>query len=366
MSRIYHPNLINQIVASGTEKDPLVLEGIVRKQGDGSLFLSWTGGGNGEPTLENVVKYRRSFDEGKSWTEESILFAHPRKGMFNPALFVDGNSLYAFPGSYYSYYETGFSQDMQTYISVSHDCGETFSIPHSIPGCINNIHIKCTRKVGNRWIFPCSWVEITDKYWASASYANKPCVVAGKEMVQPAPTQYKNGIEYYLDWHWNHTEFCGVLISDDEGSTFRICGRIGHEGTYFVEPMMAVLSDGTLVMLLRTKEHRLYESRSYDNGETWSDPVPTDIPSPITKVCLLQDSVGRIYLLHNPNPGGRNPLSLWISKDDMHTWGTKIDLVQDLESPLCYPDGFIDEERGKLCFAWDDRKHIYYSEYPLG
>ena len=37
MSRIYHPNLINQIVASGTEKDPLVLEGIVRKGGRQSV-----------------------------------------------------------------------------------------------------------------------------------------------------------------------------------------------------------------------------------------------------------------------------------------------------------------------------------------
>jgi hypothetical protein len=282
-----------------------------------------------------------------------------------PALFMDGNSLYAFPCSYYSYHETGFSQDMQSYISVSHDCGETFSLPHSIPGCINNIHIKCTLKIGNRWIFPCSWVEITDKYWASAANANKSCIVAGKEIRQPAPEQYKNLVEYNLDWYGNHTEFCGVLISDDEGKTFRIRGRIGHVGTYFVEPVMTLLSDGTLIMLLRTKEHCLYESRSYDNGETWSEPVATDIPSPITKVCLLRDHAGRIYLLHNPSTTARSPLSVWISNDDMKSWNRKIDLVQDSVRPVCYPDGFIDEDRGLLCFSWDDRSHIYYSEFPI-
>ena len=40
-------------------------------------------------------------------------------------------------------------------------------------------------------------------------------------------------------------------------------------------------------------------------------------------------------------------------------------MVSDDDMPLCYPDGFIDEEKGALCFSWDDRKSVYYSEYPL-
>lgn len=363
MSRVYHPDFRTVVVSTAPHEDPLVLEGIVRKLADGSLFLSWTGGGDAEPREENVTKYSRSFDNGCTWTSEEILFSHPKKGIFTPALFVDGTNLYAFPNSYYN--DTNFSQDMQSYISVSHDCGATFSAPRSLPGCINNVHIKCTLKVGKRWIFPCSWIEITGHYWASYINGNKPCIVGGK-VTEPEETDQCAVCN--SNWYGNHTEYCGVLISEDEGKSFQIRGRIGHEGTYFVEPMMTVLSDGTFVMLLRTGEKRLYESRSYDSGETWTEPKATDIPSAITKVLLLKDSLGRIYLVHNPNGDSfhRSPLALWISEDDMQTWKYKIELARDDTMPLCYPDGFLDEERQMLCLSWDDRKNIYYSEFPIG
>ena len=43
----------------------------------------------------------------------------------------------------------------------------------------------------------------------------------------------------------------------------------------------------------------------------------------------------------------------------------KYDPVQDSDRAVCYPDGFIEEERGMPCFSWDDRNNIYYSEFPL-
>lgn len=354
MNRIYNPELKTVVVASGTECDPLVLEAIVRKNTDGSLFFSWTGGGNAEPRVENVIKFKKSYDGGRSWSEEKILFAHPSKGMFMPAVYSEGNMLIAFPNSYYGWESTGFCQDMQSYISVSNDGGESFSTPKTIPLGINGVHVKNTLKVGDRLIFPCSWIELTGETWASFYGQNKPCVVNGKI--------YERGEESF---YGNHTEYCGALLSDDNGKTFRLCGRIGNKGRFFVEPMAIDLSDGTLVMLLRTGEKRLYKSFSHDNGETWSQPTPTDIPSPITKVMLLKDKEGAIYLLHNPSVERRSPLSVWVSRDDMRSWSVKVDLVSDDDMPLCYPDGFIDEGKGALCFSWDDRKSVYYSEYQL-
>lgn len=354
MGRVYNPDLKTVVVAKGTESDPLVLEAIVRKNKDGSLFFSWTGGGNAEPRVENVIKCKKSYDNGKTWSEEKILFAHPGKGMFMPAVYSDGNRLLAFPNSYYGWESTGFCQDMQSYISVSEDGGESFSIPKGIPTRINAVHIKNTIKVQDRLIFPCSWIEQTGEYWASFFGQNKPCVVDGKVYERFDGSFYSN-----------HTEYCGTLLSDDGGKTFRLCGRIGAEGRFFVEPVAVELSDGSLVMLLRTGEKRLYKSLSYDKGESWSEPVPTDIPSPITKVMLHKDGDGAIYLLHNPSVEKRSPLSVWVSRDDMQSWAVKVVLVSDEDEPLCYPDGFIDEERGVLCISWDDRKSVYYSEFPL-
>lgn len=345
-------------VATGHGEDTIILEGIVRKLGDGSLFLSWTGGGRMEPCQKNRTMCSRSYDGGKTWEEERILFQHPVKGVFTPALFVDGNRLFAYPGSYYD--DTNFAQDMQSYWSVSEDGGKTFSSPASFPGCINNVHIKCTKKIGNRWIFACSWIELDGDCWAPPG-GEKACIVAGKEI-----PEWPNHV---WDWNWhNHTEYCGALISEDEGKSWKICGRIGRKGRRFVEPMLVELSDGTLVMYLRTNEPWLYESRSTDGGEHWSEGVRTEIPSAVTKVCLLRDQAGTIYLLHNPNPAGRNPLELWISRDDLKTWEEKHILVSgDGEKDwICYPDGFLDEERKMLCFAWENRKAVFYSEFPIG
>ena len=51
-------NLKTVLVASAkTEDDTLVLEGIVRKLADGSLFMSWTGGGSFEPCQKNKTFY---------------------------------------------------------------------------------------------------------------------------------------------------------------------------------------------------------------------------------------------------------------------------------------------------------------------
>ena len=344
-------------VATGHGEDSIILEGIVRKLENGTLFLSWTGGGTYEPSQKNRTMYSRSFDGGKTWEPERILFQHPKKGIFTPALFVDGNRLFAFPGSYYD--DTNFAQDMQSYWSVSEDGGGRFSVPCSFPGCINNIHIKCTKKIGNRWLFACSWIELDGNGWAPPG-GDKASIVAGNENVE------WNG----TIWEWNgqnHTEYCGVLMSEDEGKSWRICGRIGHTGRRFVEPMLEELSDGTLVMLLRTDEPWLWISRSTDGGEHWSESERTEIPSAVTKVCLLRGNDGAIYLLHNPNPKGRNPLELWISRDDMNTWQEKHTLLsgEDEKECFCYPDGFLDEERKMLCFAWENRKAVYYSEFSL-
>ena len=351
-------------IASGTEDDPIVLEAVLRKLKNGSLFISWTAGGDTEPCEKNRTMYKRSFNNGKTWEREKILFQHSVKGMFTPCLFSDDNLLYAFPGSYFD--QTTFLQDFQSYWSVSEDFGETFSMPASFPGCINNIHIKDAIRIGKRILLACSWRELCGHNWAPPG--ERPCIVAGEEL-----TYDTSEFDQFKSWGARgHFEYCGVMISDDDGKTWKICGRLGLPDKMghisFTEPSLVELSDGTLAMYIRNNyEHWIYESHSTDCGETWSKPVRTDIPSAISKTILLRGNDGTIYMLFNPNPKGRNRLELWISRDDLKTWEEKVTLVssENEKDVFCYPDGFIDEERGRICFAWETRRKVYYSEYPI-
>lgn len=353
-------------VASGTEQDPVVLEGVLRRQADNSLIASWTAGGDREPCQQNRTMYSRSFDNGKTWEKEKVLFQHPVKGMFAPCLFVDDNRLFAFPCSYYD--DTNLLQDIQSYWSVSEDFGETFSMPASFPACINNVHIKSAKRIGNKILLACSWRELCGHNWAPTG--KRPCIVAGKEV-----TYDENEFDQFGIKGWgarSHFEYCGVLISEDDGKTWRVCGRIGvpdeRGHICFTEPMLTELSDGTLVMYIRNNyEKWIYESRSTDCGETWSTAVKLDIPSAISKATLLRGKDGTTYMLFNPNPNGRNVMELWISRDELKTWEEKITLVssENEKDIFCYPDGFIDEDRGVICFVWETRGKVYYSEFPI-
>ena len=352
-------------IASGTYDDPIVLESVLRKLKNGSLFATWTAGGDREPCQENRTMYSRSFDGGKTWEKEKVLFQHPVKGIFTPCLFVDDTRLWAFPGSYFD--NTDFSQDYQSYWSVSEDFGESFSMPASFAGCINNIHIKDAKRIGKRILLACSWREICGRNWAVPD-GKRSCIVAGEEIECDANDLHK------LDgWGFkNHAEYCGVLISDDDGKTWKMCGRLGLPGVrgriFFTEPRLIELSDGSLTLFLRSNcHHWIFESRSTDCGETWSTPVQTNIPSAISKTILLRRNDGTIYMLFNPNPKGRNSLELWISRDDLKTWEEEVVLVssENEKDIFCYPDGFIDEDRQKICFTWETRRKVYYSEYPI-
>lgn len=166
----------------------------------------------------------------------------------------------------------------------------------------------------------------------------------------------------------------GVMLSDDGGATFRLRGCLCREDArHFIEPKVVELADGRLVLFSREKwQGWIWRSESADGGETWSPIERTDIPNPSSKFRLLRASDGRIFLLHNPVSiqadskwGRRSPLSLWISDDDLRTWRTKIDLVSDTERNLNYPDGFLDEARGEVRFAWEDAYSVYIAAVPM-
>jgi hypothetical protein len=106
----------------------------------------------------------------------------------------------------------------------------------------------------------------------------------------------------------------------------------------------------------------LYYAESTDGGRTWPPFArKTTIPNPGSKATLYPLGNNAVALLHNPHPTHRSPLALWVSFDGMRTWPYQRVLVREsCDGPagrLNSPDGFVDNNRRWLHFAFDDNRH---------
>ena len=83
-------------IAKSDPINTIMLEPNVIRMANGDIFAAYTTGGNYEPDLRNVTKYRISSDNGRTWGEEKILFQHSTKGVYTPEISRVGDTVYAF------------------------------------------------------------------------------------------------------------------------------------------------------------------------------------------------------------------------------------------------------------------------------
>jgi hypothetical protein len=343
-------------------------------------MCTWTTGGFSEPWLGNFTMGAFSDDDGETWSEPQVMFRHSHRGLFTTELFVPRE------GEVHAFLQTYglgvWMTQLHSYRAVSRDGGRTWKGPNSIPGGIHNVWVnQGIVHSSGRWVIPVSWAEHIGEEWCEPSLGRSPampCVGGEERPVTELQWGADSQLQYRAGNEWadrNHRYVVGAMWSDDSGETFRLRGHItGGKHGWLIEPKVVELSDGRIVMLIRSqKDGWLWRSESADAGETWSPAVRTDIPNPSAKVKLLRSRGGKIFLIHNPAESsgaimaGRNPLSLWVSDDDMRSWRVKVDLVRD-PAPnvsLNYPDGYVDEERKELHFAWEDTVRVYLVRVPM-
>lgn len=362
-------------------------EGILRRVAPNHLICTWTTGGFSEPTNGNFTMISTSHDNGQTWSKPDVLFRHTHRGLFTTELFIPR------PGEIHAFLQTyalgTWMTQLHSYRAISRDGGQTWQGPNSIPGGIHNVWVnQGIVHSSGRWIIPVSWAEHIGDEWCEPTTGRAPAeprVGVQVPFVREIPHGSDDPLVYRTANAWahaNHRYVVGVIISDDDGATFERRGYLCQDAptNHFFEPKIVELSDGSIALLTRELEDGwLWQSRSADQGETWSPIQRSNIPNPSSKVKLLRASDGRIFLLHNPsgnqqkhnnpnNPlkwGRRNPLSLWVSDDDMQTWRVQIDLVSDPERNLNYPDGFLDEEANEVAFAWEDGHTVYITRVSM-
>lgn len=151
------------------------------------------------------------------------------------------------------------------------------------------------------------------------------------------------------------------FVSDDDGRTWQrsnlldLGGHGHHDGA--TEPMVAELSDGRLLMLIRTNLDRFWQAISDDGGRYWRTLQASQIDASSAPGHLLRLQSGRLLLVWNRlNPEGRTfprakpgpasevsaswhreELSAAFSEDDGRTWTRPMVIARQKDGQLSYP-----------------------------
>ena len=153
------------------------------------------------------------------------------------------------------------------------------------------------------------------------------------------------------------------FVSKDAGESWR-CGNwidLGGHGHHdgAVEPAATELSDGRLLMLIRTSLGRFWEAYSEDGGQYWRTIKPSGIDASSAPAWMLRLRSGRIAVVWNQSkPEGaddwpkrfsddpifefpastyREELSAAISSDDGETWSHPLVIARQPGGQLAYP-----------------------------
>lgn len=185
---------------------------------------------------------------------------------------------------------------------------------------------------------------------------------------------------------WDEIGDCGTFYSDDNGLSWKQSKNVvrikkenavrphkiekGKEGEWekileggicSQEPGVIELSDGRIMMWVRTSGGYMYKAISRDGGETWDDfkPVlsivsPTSpqavkrIPGTSRLVCVYNDHRDYSYLQENWWHW-RTPLSIAVSDDEGENWKT-LGNIEDASHNYCYTSMLFFEDKMLLTY----------------
>lgn len=328
--------------------DSLSCEPLLRRMPDGSLLCVSQCGDVTEPAPGNRVRAFRSDDQGETWRDLGSVYPESGEAVYATELMVLDGVVSAFLQVH-----NGRFLNMRCVVMQSQDSGRTWKNAGPPPHFPTFCFVRSMLPLANgEIILPCQVFPVTPEENARLVLSNHNIHDFRRQRaVWDADIDHMGN---------------DVIVSADRGKTFQrfagpripIRGDSGR-GWAWTEPTLAPLSDGRLAMLMRVDGSGcLWRSESKDQGRTWTEAVRTNIPNPSNKPKLIPLPGGRIALLHTPNPvvgwDKRFPLSLWISDDDLATFGDRR-VVTDFPGNYCYPDGFFED--GHLRFTIEVNRH---------
>jgi len=158
------------------------------------------------------------------------------------------------------------------------------------------------------------------------------------------------------------------VYSDDDGATWKHSDNVlqlsGPTKSGLQEPGIVELKSGRLMMWMRTDQGCQYRSYSEDGGESWSQPEPSNIISPLSPASIKRiPATGDLLLAWNDHRdiddyrrGKRTPLCLAVSDDEGESWqNVKILEDKNVDGYYCYTAIEFFEDRILLAYCAGDQ-----------
>jgi predicted neuraminidase len=176
---------------------------------------------------------------------------------------------------------------------------------------------------------------------------NKPILLADGTLLCPSSTE---------DAGWRaHMEFASR--ADDKGEwKFTRTDALNDGKTFGLIQPTVLKHDGRLIALCRSKGlAKIVALESADQGKTWSEPKPTDLPNPNSGIDGVTLADGRSLLVYNHTPKGRSPLNVAVSADGK-TWKPAA-VLESEPGEYSYP-AVIQTEDGMvhITYTWKRQK----------
>lgn len=272
------------IISPVTARYPSSHASTVVELANGDLLCAWYAGRQ-EAAADVAVWYSRRARAAEAWTPPAILADDPKHPEGNPVLFEDPR------GRVWLFYVTMYGEGVEGWDTCKVKC-------------------KWSQDKGQTW--SATRILRNELGWMTR---NKPIVLDDGDWLLPI----------YDERVWTSR----VMITRDNGRTWRDSAGIvapGHPGN--IQPTLAQFADRSLLALMRRGDppERIWQSRSYDRGRTWSGPTTAALPNPNAAVDMVRLANGHLVLAFNDTTHDRTPLTLAISTDEGKTWTAKRDL----------------------------------------
>ncbi len=287
----------------------------------GKLYCQWQSSETDEDSADTHVMYSVSSDLGRTWSKPMVLAQNIGDGYCTSGGWLAAeNQLVA----YINFWPTDLSpRGGYTYYTSTQD-GETWSQPQQ--------------------------VMMADGTPMNAIFEQDPHVLASGRIVNSA--HFQEGLVV-----------CPIYTDDPNGISGWKKGEftpnVSGSTSVEMEPSLFVQADGTIVMIFRDQNSSYTKLASYslDDGVTWSEVVPTNMPDARTKQSAGNLSDGTAFMAGCPvNDKLRSPLAVTLSAD-----GEVFDHAYLLRSTSSDPELIYEGTAKRLGFHYT--KSLVYGGY---